>query len=1019
MIGSIRRAAAALIVALIATNAPLLALAATPTLEEMREIGEALSGPAQDDPRLAAEYESVISLIESAESAGPRQASSLQDQAWSGLLELTDDIATLNVPTPEQVGFRLEPRFGRPDCPADQVADAEPRCMVSEWNSTRSTNFAPMKKKVYLRGSGEASQQARVTSSFVARDEGTQVAVIFSAEAFVEDPYRGEERQMYVRAMLDGQPTEPGDVIFATTNHRGTRAFIFTAEVEPGIHTVEMEWKVAAQTTGHLRAVSLVGVALGLELGLAVDSLVPILPDVPVIGSYVSRDVSLAVRTGTDVPKADGGLVVGTPAEAAPLQKAGGGWEDIPGLGGWIHVPEYGFVTASMSAEADAEGGKAIAVRALIDGVPAMPSDVVFARGEDPQAQMMTFGTGNLAAGWHQVGFQWAVEGGGSAQMGDRSFMLSSFPYAGSGEAFVAAPSGPSVMNVPGAVTLLDHMSAWIDIPTRGNGEAAVHFSAEVSANSPAEVGFHLYVDGWPVADSEVALTQGTDAPDLRSWTFGVKDLTPGAHRVDVYWSTPQGVVAFAGDRTLAVVSEVGFVPDLAEAPRFGGGHIGVDYDYIPGVEPLIGSRNVLAILWDPRACDVEVEIDEYANENPEPPPPCKDQDDLSVGDVEGALFTGNVGRNVREQVEAMSGDRFTLVDAGVLGWYEASEPWAYYYEHPGGCIDGFDNGSSALVADAVRLSDPEVNYADYDVNQDGEVDPQELAIIVVVPRATETGSSIARLYGSNCGGSTPLELDGVQLPQSIVKWNTSLATNTQYTTATHELMHLLGGADDLYLSFDVSTFPRQMSLMSSNSGTTTQLDPLYKLAFGWVTPTIIEFDGFYDLDPVGLSHSVFVLPRYNHEGFEDEYLILESRQEGLGGPAYDWNIPDSGIGVWHVVSDPAHNVLAPIGTHQTQWDASHASSGHPASQGQMGRNGIRLIRNFQGTDANGTAQFDSKDQSLWVQGDPDLVSAGCPMVHGPMVLATLTWADCQPSGYGVRFVTPEGQPMTVEVDVP
>ncbi|MBL8300449.1 MAG: hypothetical protein JNN30_19095 [Rhodanobacteraceae bacterium] len=884
---------------------------------------------------------------------------------------------------PEVFGVRSEQTLGTPECPKADMAAA--RCNPGEWLSTDARQFHTIKKRVYLRGSSENTTTTNVSASFVADADNTNVAIVFTAEAYMHDGAEPGEQRMFVRALLDGVPAQPGDVVFATTAGRSPRSFVFTANVDAGIHTVEMQWHVDQGSVGYL------------------------------------RDAALLIRTGSDGTSAQGSLVVKTPASGAQVTTTDAFWKNVPDMSDWIYVPPGAVLTATISAESYASNGKRIALRAFVDNALLLPADVVFAKGATPQSRMATFAASSVSSGWHKVTFQWLGENGGTAVFGDRSLALAAYPSSSARPRFpaVVAPSGPSVVTPSdGGLVAIPHMKANIHVPAKGNGEVAVQFSAEIGTQGGAQAGVVFAVDG--KVKQFVTFSDGLDGAQLRSWVFEAKQLNAGMHELELFWygGAGAGFGAYMGDRIMAVLSETGFIPDLAEAPRFGGGHIGVDSDHIGGIEALVGKRNVLAILWDPHSCDAGGTL----------PPECYDQTTVPKGKVESALYGlpqgggGGVAmfepNNVRSYFHSNSNDRFTMVNAGVLGWYNASEAPDYYQNHPGECVDGFEEASLAAFKDAVLQADAHFNYAAYDIDSNGRLDNSELAIVVIIPRPSTAGSQIVELIDNDCDGGGRVQADNVWLPQHIAKVNINLDENTapnQFSVIAHELMHLLGGLDDLYFNTDTAVYPRDNSLMANNPGGSSHLDPMYKLALGWVTPKLITRSGDLSVADIKLGDTVYIMPRYNNP-YEEEYFIIENRQKNLGAGFFDAEIDDEGIAVWHVVSDRTQNIKAPVGVTTDTWEDLHFTSSPAGSKGQMGRNGIRLIRPFQAMTPDGTAIFANaaaKDNVFWDNNEWSLLSNTCAI--GP---TTLTWSDCTASGYSLDFHSPSSNDMSITATV-
>ena len=968
--------------------------------------------------------------------------------------------------------IRTETSLGKPNCPSDQIG--KPHCAPFPWLATQSQNFVNIRKTHYFRGSYPTQQGVQMTTSFVAEQNNTEVAIYFSAEAYVNNP----GKRLHIRALVDSNPIKPANTVFATGTAKNARAMIFTTRVDKGIHTIEMQWKTDAGATAYLRS------------------------------------ANLLTRTQRNL------LTNETITSTGKVQRNQGNWQDIPGMEGWVFVPLNGLVTASFGAETSISNNANLVLRALVDNSATEPGNVVFAKDDETQARTMTFGKEGLGLGWHHVKLQWAVTGGNaSASLKNRSLLLSavSSQAAQTTHPFVAAPSGPNVevdtfvpQNVP-------HLQTNVQIPARGNGEVAVLFNAETDATGGGNVFAALEVDGAFKSETIVQLTDDQDPVQIKSYVMEVKHLQPGVHSLQVVWWVVGGK-GLMGDRAIAVISDTGYIPDLAEAPRYGGGHIGVGQDNIGGLEPLIGTRNILTILWDPNFCGDGGSISDGS--------PCEfiGQSDIPVAKVRNAMFghceanegdiLPNIGEfahnNVCSYYLGMSGNRFSIHDVGVKGWYNAIKPADHYYgenKHNkcDNTNDAFEDTGSEIIAEAVQFAGTQIDYSQFDINNDDKLDASELGIIVLIPRKSPTGSSMQPIYSREClngvWDSQPMVLDGVTLPRSAIKWNGNLLNNLgkfQFAVAAHELMHLLAGLDDSHLgglrvetgfqvlddaansksnfltditspddnrwngekieftstekrktiwdyssitkylkltsdleeipaageTFDIiaisnhATYPKTFSLMASNSGTTTHLDPLHKLALGWVTPRMITQNGNYQLENVEDSDNVFILPRYHNETDDEEFFILENRQNLLPSH-YDHEIDGSGIAVWHIVSDVVDKLNAPIGVRQSDFDVANASSSTPSTLGQMGRRGIRLIKPWYKLWSDGAAKA-STISHTWSSANYLLQSGGCPVFPVPNIYHnTLTWADCTPSDFNVEMMSPSQNIMPLSIAVP
>ncbi len=910
---------------------------------------------------------------------------------------IPDDFETDNRRAQGEFVVRTEPRLG-------QAARLVPSQDEGAWLATRAQQFVNIKKTGYFRGNYETTNGVQMSASFVA-NERSQVAIHFTAEACVGlappvadtsfpdiascTAIDGTDYRMFVRALIDGQPAAPADVVFAVSNVEGARSFIFTTEVGAGIHTVEMQWRVDSSR----------------EAGRTVYGFM--------------RNASLLVRQGVD-RQDKSTLRVKTPPSGATQKKDTAVWETIPQMTQTVNVPGQGVVTASFSAESFTTGKARMGIRALIDGVPMQPNDMIFAKGGQPQSRSVTFIQEQVPGGLHTISFQWLADGDGTVNVADRSMVVvgSPNPPNQSSHPVKALNGVQDVLNVPG-LQPVPGMSLGFWVPAKGNGEVAVLFSAEVGTDPDARLDLALMVDGAFMSDTITGMTTDDHPTEVRSFVFDAKKLTPGYHTATLYWAVSPpfaGKTAVMGDRTLVVISETADIPDLAEQTGLGVGRdvryddsnppalISPDHVDI-GLAPVIGSRNVLVILWD---------ADRPGEDN-------RLSSGYSVQGIDDNIFT--LSTSTKAYFEFASGGRFTLFRAGVLGWYTNKLPEAgNYWNHPGSgvCAGNYSDGATQRASEAVQHAiDDGFPFGDYDADNDGVLRADELAIVNIYPQKDFSGRARQPVLAAQkgCGGfasNQPLVGDGVII-QDVVDCFGCNADNRMVTA--HEIAHQALGLDDLYSDApNPATHIQHKGLMAiRDAKNTTVLNPAYRLALGWVTPIIVDQSGFQKLLDTKLSDRVFVLPRYNSTK-ADEYFILENRQQNVP-LAWDreldgiGNGDDSGIGVWHIVDEAADRFIPPIGVNSALWTAPPMPK-VPLVEPTPGRQGIRLLRPWTGIDGGDLNAIFSVEDAFWSSADYTLESKGCPLIAGMPgklipVLNTLTWADCSPSGYTVRFLSP------------
>lgn len=950
----------------------------------------------------------------------------------SFLPQFPGEIRNPNRARQDEVSVRTESNLGKPS-----TKPSDPRGSEGPWLATRSNQFVNIKKEAFIREASPYStpQGIQMTASVVA-ETSTRVAIYFAAEAYVEElpppetimdgpsvssstgeptpasaSFAGNSR-MFVRGLVDGSPANPTDVVFAVGTKKGVRSFIFTTTVSKGIHTVEVQWMVDPPAAG-----SGIGSVVG----------------------YM-RDASLLVRQGR-VFNLGGSLVGNFSVRTAPsgpsATKTTSTWSVMPNMVSLVRVGPDNTLTASMSAESRSTGDTRMAVRALVDGVPMVPEDLIFAEGSKPQSRTATFVLANVSPGVHVVSFQWFADGNGEIEVGDRSMVLAAFRTTESRPTHPAIALSGVQDSWMGPFDPIPGMELPVWIPDKGNGEVAVIFSAEVFASKDGRLAVGLQVDNKFDAESIVELTTDADEPEVRSWVLDAKKLTPGLHTVSLLWSASPpfaGVEVTMGDRTMAIIAEVGAIPDLAEAPLLGGGTFAKN-DNVTGIEPVIGTRDVLVILWDARR----------------PGQPDRDSPGYDKATIRQRLF-GNM-LSARKYFQAASGGRFTIREAGILGWFDANfNPASNYWNQPPGCnARGYSSGHSERAAEAVRLAAQDgFPFGTYDQNNDGRLDSNELAIVIIYPQGSGR-SGVARfplwevMAGCNFENENkPLFLDGVFLTTATECFG---CDTLRWNAVAHELGHEILGLDDMYLftpggGWTIPNFPgvatrgrwkAMMALDTSQVNNTSIFNPGYRLALGWVTPRIVEQSDRYATIDTKLNDTVFVLPRYNHERdangnpTRDEYFIVENRQSGLGDELYDDDLRDSGLGIWHVIEDPNDNARSPIGVPTVIWTDPNQITFTQT------RRGIRLLRPWTMFDFSISTTNFSTTNSFWDSTNYDVISDDCPLIIGPPggtvpLNNTLTWADCSPSGYNVRNISsrpfladpamPISTRMTFDVDI-
>lgn len=411
-------------------------------------------------------------------------------------------------------------------------------------------------------------------------------------------------------------------------------------------------------------------------------------------------------------------------------------------------------------------------------------------------------------------------------------------------------------------------------------------------------------------------------------------------------------------------------------------------------LKPSLGTRKVLAILWDPLRPD-------------HPAPPAATIDNLLFGP----------DPSVRDWYEENSGGRFRIERAGVLGWYIRDKSAEHYWnenETTDKDGDGWLRGHAEKLAEAIRKADSigNFNFAAYDTNGDKELSVDELSILVVIPQNSAFGSR-QDMVGREAPSKQPLTVDGVRISRVVEMYAGSPAN---LGIAAHELSHLMMDTPDIYQEDNQGNplwWPfasRTFSIMDATYST-THFDPVIKLKSGWLNYTVALGNGEYRLRDVETSAEVLIVFSPNRVADlrrgPAEYFIIENRFRGVGfsAPSYDAGrggvgegLPNDGIAIWHVIEDPKLLELS-----------------KPPVADNWGRRGIRLVRADGGVPGQSCRQvggipicmyLPADDSKALLSNPGDFISGAAARRNGQSSPARLRWIDGSSAGFRVELIS-------------
>lgn len=237
-----------------------------------------------------------------------------------------------------------------------------------------------------------------------------------------------------------------------------------------------------------------------------------------------------------------------------------------------------------------------------------------------------------------------------------------------------------------------------------------------------------------------------------------------------------------------------------------------------------------------------------------------------------------------------------------VYGPVQLSKIMKYYGANT---LYGNDIRPYEAVIEGVKLLDDEIDYSDYDLNDDGLIDN----VFVFYAGYGEADSYV---YNSIWPHSADLDefnlgkeyyFDGKRLNRY------GMSNEIDYTyrrpdgigTFVHEFSHVMG-LPDLYCTDYTGCFTPggycTLDLGSyNNQGRTPPHYSIFeRYSLGWIDPVKVESPGTCVLDPIHISNSGLIIPTER----ENEFFLIENRQQ----ECCDEFIPGHGMLVWHIDFD-------------------------------------------------------------------------------------------------------------------
>jgi M6 family metalloprotease-like protein len=257
---------------------------------------------------------------------------------------------------------------------------------------------------------------------------------------------------------------------------------------------------------------------------------------------------------------------------------------------------------------------------------------------------------------------------------------------------------------------------------------------------------------------------------------------------------------------------------------------------------------------------------------------------------------------SVRDYFKETSYNQMDLT-ISLFGPYTAAQSKAYYAI----------NGCSLLAYQLAKkvTDDPDINLKDFDSNGNGKLDNFHF---IFAGRGQEVTGKTTDIWSHKGSFIPAVTKDGVSISTYSCSPELKGSSGKNITgigVICHEMTHTWGAPD--YYDTDYETGGEfagvgNWCLMASgcyngNSNTPAQHNPLIKINYGWVTPTILNSEK--DITDMPNFAESPVTYRIN-TGTANEYYLLENRQK----VGFDSSIPGVGLLIFHVHPNQAGNCI-------------------------------------------------------------------------------------------------------------
>lgn len=253
------------------------------------------------------------------------------------------------------------------------------------------------------------------------------------------------------------------------------------------------------------------------------------------------------------------------------------------------------------------------------------------------------------------------------------------------------------------------------------------------------------------------------------------------------------------------------------------------------------------------------------------------------------------------------------FIKGDVYGWYTMPQTYKWYVS-----VDYGLSRSGQMALDALLAARADINFADYDYDEDGYCDG---LIIIHAGLGAEQGGNDIWSHQSWLP-SAPI-YDGVIIdifsinPEEFISLYEGKTVLSPIGVFCHEFGHILGLPDlyDINNTDNISRGLGYWSLMAAGSynggaKTPAHLDPWCKIKLGFVEPFLVTTNLKQVAIPaIETTPAIFLLP---FDGNPDEYWLVENRQK----TGFDSTLPGTGLLIYHIDEGATYNNSDPYRYH-------------------------------------------------------------------------------------------------------